>query len=110
MSSYYYSPNHQPNNSRNGNATSIKEAIYALLDSYRLRHKFNETIILNAWDDILGKEAAQKTKKLYIQQQVLYAEVASAALRHDLLMMKSRLIELLNEQADAEVITDIVLL
>lgn len=95
--------------SRNNDKT-IKEAINDLLDSYRLRKKFDETALIAAWPELMGTAIANRTKQLYISDKKLFLRVESSVIKNELLMMKSQIIKRLNEKAGHEVILSIVFL
>lgn len=95
--------------SRNNDKT-IKEAINDLLDSYRLRKKFDETALIAAWPEMMGTAIANRTKQLYISDKKLFLRIESSVIKNELLMMQSQIIARLNEKAGHEVITSIVFL
>lgn len=95
---------------RNANASPLKEAIESMLKAYRIDYKFNETLLITNWEQIMGKTIANRTGKIFIRSKVLYAEITSSALKQDLNMSKAKMIALLNEAAKVEVINDIVFL
>ncbi len=95
---------------RNAETTNIKDAIFDLLDFYRLKAKFNETHILNSWDEILGESVAKRTKKLYIRQSKLFVEITSSPLRNELFLQKDKIIKLLNDSIGEEILEDIAFL
>ncbi|WP_051296147.1 DUF721 domain-containing protein [Eisenibacter elegans] len=95
--------------SHRAGTTDINAAIAELLDVYKLKGKFLETQVLNAWDEVLGQTVAKQTKRLYIRDQVLYAEIISPSLRQELFLHKSQIISRLNTHAGAEVVQQLVL-
>ena len=74
-----------------------------------LGRKLKESRIENQWEDLLGKNAASLTRKLVIRNKVLYVYLNSPALRNELLMMREKLIQRINEEAGEELIHKIVL-
>jgi predicted nucleic acid-binding Zn ribbon protein len=95
--------------SRNNDKT-IKEAINDLLDSYRLRKKFDETSLIAAWPELMGTAISNRTKQLYINDRKLFLRVESSVIKNELLMMQTQIIKRLNEKAGHEVIVSIVFL
>lgn len=95
--------------SRNNDKT-IKEAIDHLLDSYRLRKKFDETSLIAAWPELMGTAISNRTKQLYINDRKLFLRVESSVIKNELLMMQTQIIKRLNEKAGHEVIDSIVFL
>lgn len=95
--------------SRNNDKT-IKEAINHLLDSYRLRRKFDETALIAAWPELMGTAIANRTKQLYISDKKLFLRIESSVIKNELLMMQRQIIQRLNDRAGHEVILSIVFL
>ncbi|MFM6953947.1 MAG: DUF721 domain-containing protein [Sphingobacteriaceae bacterium] len=95
---------------RKPNDKSIKEAMDQLLQVYKLQQKFDETSLIAAWPELMGVAIANRTKELYIRQKKLFIRVESSVIKNELLMMRSQIIEKMNERAGGEVILEIVLL
>lgn len=95
--------------SRNNDKT-IKEAINLLLDSYRLRRKFDETALIAAWPELMGAAIANRTKQLYINDKKLFLRIESSVIKTELLMMQTQIVQRLNDRAGHEVIQSIVFL
>ena len=95
--------------SRNNDMT-IKEAIEKMLDVYRLRRKFDETALVAAWPELMGRAIANRTKQLYIREKKLFIRVESSVVKNELALMRSQIIGRLNEHVGQVVIEDVVLL
>jgi hypothetical protein len=95
---------------RRATDTTVKEAIDELLRVYRLRGKFDETHVVYAWGQVMGQAIARRTEKVYVQDRKLFLQITSPSLANELLLSKSRIIELLNEEVKAEVIDDVIFL
>lgn len=63
--------------------------------------------LINAWEDVAGAIVAQYTEEKYIKNQTLCVKVSNPAVRADLQMKRSSLVEKLNSQVGTQVITDI---
>ena len=66
--------------------------------------------LIQAWPQVTGKAVAEATTELYIKNQTLYARLTSAVLRSELMMQRRALAYALNQAAQAQVITDVVLM
>ena len=86
---------------------SIAQAISELLGDYKIEGKLKESRINSAWYEILGP-LAKSTDELYIKDGILFAKLSSSVIRSELYMMRSTLVQRLNEKAGAEIIRDIV--
>ena len=95
---------------RKPNDKSIKEAMDQLFQVYKLQQKFDETALIAAWPEMMGVAIANRTKELYIRQKKLFVRVESSVIKNELMMMRTQIIEKMNEQAGGEVIVEIVLL
>ncbi len=90
------------------NEMSLGEAIRAYLKAMGLERKMLEHKLINSWADTLGNAVANSTGNLYIYNGVLFVELRSPIIRQELLMMKTALIERLNQNVGEKIITDIV--
>jgi len=88
----------------------LKEAIDLLLETYRIKGKFQETAIVAHWEEIMGKTIASRTTELYIRDQKLFLKLSSSVLRNELQMARQKIIDLLNARAGSEVIREVVFL
>jgi len=93
---------------KNENAIHISQAIQQLLKSNNLKPKFDEANIIASWDRIVGKAIAKRTKKVYIKNKVLFVELLSPSMKHDLGYHKTQMIELFKKEFGDDVISEIV--
>lgn len=91
------------------NEHTLKEAIDQLLKAYKLDGKLAERRLIASWEKVMGTMIARHTKDLYIKQKQLFVTLDSAALRNELLLAKTKIVKMLNEEAGSEVITEVVL-
>ena len=94
---------------RRKNTQTLGEVLSEYLDSMRLRKKLKESRIEKDWEEIVGKNAAALTRKVYIREGVLYVSLDSSVLRNELMMMRETLIKRINERAGEEIVHKIVL-
>lgn len=95
---------------RKPNDITLKQAIDKLLNHYKLRGKFDETGIVAMWPEIMGAAVANRTKQIYIHQKKLFVRIESSVVKNELLIVKSAIVDKLNEKSGSQVITDIVFL
>ena len=95
---------------RKPNDITLKQAIEKLLNHYKLRGKFDETGIVAMWPEIMGTAVANRTKQIYIHQRKLFVRIESSVVKNELLIVKSAIVDKLNEKTGSQVITDIVFL
>ena len=77
--------------------------------TYRLQGKMDEMKLINGWEKVMGAVIVKYTRKIHIENRILYVEITSAALREELSYGKSKMIKLLNEEAGGNVIDDVIL-
>ncbi|MBC8053851.1 MAG: DUF721 domain-containing protein [Sphingobacteriaceae bacterium] len=90
------------------NDKPLKEAIEQLLNVYKLRRKFDETSLIAAWPELMGKAVANRTSQLYIRDRKLFIKVESSVLKNELVMIRSEIVKRMNERAGSKVLDDIV--
>ncbi|MBX2895617.1 MAG: DUF721 domain-containing protein [Cyclobacteriaceae bacterium] len=93
-----------------GNSVHIGQAIQKLLKSYHLKSKFDETNLIASWERLVGKVLAKHTKKLHIRNKVLFVELDSPSLKNDLVLHKSKILEIFKAEFGADLLTDIVVM
>lgn len=87
------------------------KSIRDLLNMY-LRHEGLETPLLQkramaAWDTIMGPAISRYTGEKFIKNQTLYVKITNPALRQDLSMMRSRIVQRINGNVGSQVIMDV---
>lgn len=90
------------------NEYTLKQAIEALINQYKIEERISETIVLSDWEKIVGKMISRHTKNIYIKKKVLFVELDNAALRNELSYAKTKLIAAINKSLKTEAITDIL--
>ncbi len=93
-----------------GNDKTLKDALAQMLKVYRLKGKYDETFTIASWEDVVGKPVASRTKEIFIKDQKLFVRIESSVIKNELMMMRSKIIENLNEKAGSNVITEIIFL
>lgn len=92
------------------NDKTLKEALEQMLKAYKLKNKYDETFAIKSWEEVVGKAVANRTKEIFIQSKKLFVRIESSVVKNQLVMMRSQIIENLNERAGAQVIEEIVFL
>ena len=93
---------------RKAGITTLKDAIGQMLQSYQLQGRFNETYLEAFWGKMMGSAIASRTNRLYVRDNILYIEIASAPLRNELVTAKQKMIQLINKDIGSDVIRDVV--
>jgi hypothetical protein len=95
---------------RKANDKLMKEAIEQMLNVYKIKRKFDETSIVAAWPELMGKPVANRTKEIYIYDKKLFLRIESSVVKNEILMLNSQIIEKINERAGSTVVESIVFL
>jgi predicted nucleic acid-binding Zn ribbon protein len=93
---------------RKKNTEMLSEVIRQVLKSQKLEKPLYEKRLIDAWPQVLGANIMQYTTDLSIKNQVLYVQLSSSVLRHDLFLSREEIRKSLNKQVGAEVIVDII--
>ena len=97
-------------NTRLSDIQPVKDSIQALLKAYRIQGKVSQVQVVASWEKIMGKAIALKTKELYFKDNKLFVLLTSAPLKHQLIMSKTRVIELINLEVGAGIVEEVVFL
>ena len=92
---------------KNSNQSSLKEAIQELLNAYRLNAGIQQAEVKALWDKMMGPYIEKQTEKLTLENGVLNVKITSAALKNELMMMRSKIVEKLNAELKRDLIREI---
>ena len=92
------------------NDKTMKEAIEQMLNVYKIKRKFDETGIIAAWPELVGKMVANRTKQIYIYEKKLFLRIESSVVKNEIVQMRAQIIEKVNEKAGNVLIEDVILL
>ena len=80
------------------------------MQAYRLGSKLNEVTVVSSWELVMGKAVALKTQEVFVKQGKLFVRLTSAPLKHELVMAKTRVAEMINEAVGVNVIQEVIFL
>ncbi len=95
---------------RKANDKSVKEAIEQMLQVYKIKRRFDETSIVAHWPQLVGKPMANRTKEIYVYDKKLFVRIESSVIKNELLIMRSQLMNKINEEAGNVVVEEIIFL
>ncbi len=93
-----------------GDAIHIGQAINKLLSSYHLKSKFDEASVVGSWERLVGKPIARRTKKVFIKNKVLFVQIESSSMKHDISLHKTHILEIFQKEFGKDTIQEIVLM
>ncbi len=88
---------------------SIGEILQMYLRREGLETPLAQHRIIEEWNNVVGPGYAPYVSRLFIQNQTLHVFLRSPALRQNLLLRRTELIQELNRRAGMQVITQIML-
>ncbi|MBU0696579.1 MAG: DUF721 domain-containing protein [Bacteroidetes bacterium] len=92
------------------NDKTLKEAMDQMLKVYRLKGKYDETFAVSSWEEVVGKAVANRTKEIFIRDKKLFLRIESSVVKNELKMMRTQIMQNLNEKAGAEVVLEMIFL
>lgn len=95
---------------RKTNDKTLKEAIEQMLNVYKIKRRFDETGVITAWPDLVGKSVANRTKELFVRDKKLFLRIESSVIKNELMLMRTQIIEKINEEAKSDLIEEIIFL
>ncbi len=94
---------------RNKQQTPLKELVDKMLRAYGLSDKLDEVELIQSWEKIVGKMISKHTKDIYFRNKILYLELDSSALKHELNLAKGKLRDKLNGDLGKNLVNEIVI-
>jgi hypothetical protein len=95
---------------RKANDKSIKEAIEQMLQVYKIKRRFDETAIIASWPELVGKPVANRTKELFIHDKKLFLRIESSVIKNELMLMRTQIINKINDEAKGILVEEIIFL
>jgi len=92
---------------RKRNEQSLQEVLHEILKKYNLERRFEQAELADIWNKTLGPSVANQTKRVVFKNGVLTVYIDSALVKHELNMLKSRLVDSLNETVGKPLVTEI---
>ncbi|WP_432329009.1 DUF721 domain-containing protein [Mucilaginibacter sp. P25] len=76
----------------------------------RLSGVLTETGVITAWPDLVGKSVANRTKELFVRDKKLFLRIESSVIKNELMLMRSQIIEKINNEAKSVLVEEIIFL
>ena len=80
-------------NVRETKEINIKDVMKDFFAYYHIDANLNDEDIIAAWREITGELINKLTSKIYVQSNCLYVQVNSPALKHELMMVRTSVLE-----------------
>ncbi len=94
---------------KHNNETTLKEALKAMIDHYRLKGKLNQNRIKSLWTQLMGPSISGYTKDIRLYKNKLFITIDSASLRQELSYGREKIKKMLNEELGEEYIEEVII-
>ena len=88
----------------------IGQAIRQLLSDYHIKSKFDEANLIASWERLVGKPIAKRTRKVYVRNKVVFVELDSPSMKHDLNLHKSHILEVFRKEFGVDAVGEVVIM
>lgn len=95
---------------RKSNVSPLKDVFEELLQAYAIKDRYNERKVISAWGEMMGNTVSKRTSALSVKEKKLYVKLTSGPIKKELMMNKSKVLELIGEKFGDHIIDDIVFL
>ena len=95
---------------RRSNTEPLKDVLKRYVRAIGGEHKIKEIQLKRNWEELMGVNIAEQTEYIYIKKGVFHIKIRSSVVKHELLMMKTQIIERINSDAGETLINDVVFL
>ena len=85
----------------------LNPLLYQFLRSSGLETPLLQRRLVSSWETVAGTLVARHTQNIFISNQTLMVKISNAALRAELMMIRTELVRKLNGNVGANVIADI---
>ncbi len=94
---------------RQGENTSLGDVLKEFIQSNRLQSGLDKISVKDAWHSVMGEAISKYTTDVKLERNTLYVSLSSSVLREELGYGKEKIINLLNEVLDKDLIKKLVL-
>jgi hypothetical protein len=94
---------------RHNEQLKLSDAIKEFVDKNRLQEGLDKVDVKKAWESLMGQGVNHYTKNVILKKNTLYVDLSSSVLREELSYGKKKIIAILNEHLQKELINKIIL-
>lgn len=85
----------------------LSEVLFGIMREEKIGSQMLENRAVNLWQVIVGPTVGRVTKNVYIKNGTLYVQLTSSVVKQELIMLKSKIINKINEAVGTGVVKDI---
>jgi hypothetical protein len=94
---------------RLSNQSTVGDVLKQIIQVNKLQPGMDQIDVKEAWKSLMGNGVNSYTKNVVLRGNTLYVELTSSVLREELSYGKSKIIAMINEELQREVIKEVVL-
>jgi hypothetical protein len=94
---------------RQSNQNTVGDVLKQIIQANKLQPGMDQIDVKEAWQNLMGNGVNSYTKNVALRGSTLYVELSSSVLREELSHGKSKIIAMINEELQREVIKEVVL-
>jgi hypothetical protein len=94
---------------RLNNESSIGDVLKEIIQNNKLQPGMDQILVKEAWISLMGNGVNSYTKNVTLKGETLYVELSSSVLREELSHGKSKIITMINEELNREIVKNIIL-
>jgi hypothetical protein len=94
---------------RLSNDGTIGSILNEIIQVNKLQGGIDEVAVKDAWKNLMGNGVNTYTKNVLLKGATLYVELTSSVLREELHYGKDKIIKMINEELQREVVKEVVL-
>lgn len=94
---------------RLNNQSTIGFILKEIIQENKLQSGMDQIDVKEAWKNLMGNGVNHYTKNILLKGTTLYVELSSAVLREELSHGKSKIVAMINEELQREVLKEVVL-
>ena len=94
---------------RLSNQSTVGDVLKQIIQVNKLQPGIDQIDVKEAWQNLMGNGVNSYTKNVALRGSTLYVELSSSVLREELSHGKSKIIAMINEELQREVIKEVVL-
>lgn len=93
---------------RKNSTQSITDVLGEIMNERKIRKGIMENRAVAYWEQVMGKSVARLTTNVYFKYGTLYISLNSSVVRGELIMMKDKIINNMNEAIGSNTVRNIV--
>jgi len=94
---------------RLSNESTIGDVLSEIIQVNKLQGGIDDVAVKEAWKNLMGNGVNTYTKNVVLKGSTLYLELTSSVLRQELQYGKDKIIKMINEELQREVVKEVVL-